>query len=480
MLKRAGDRVPLFKARARERLVRAVNRCVPPVRRLREQRDRYAAESERYLLERDHLADELQNSVRIANRGPRPGIDDQTTTPTGGIDVKRLIETLSVDQLAIAADEYYRTNLANVDYYFAKPMTAIDEARDYLSCFAQLLAGVRPLPAMRILDFGAGTGWTSRALAQLGCDVVVCDVSATALAVARELFERQPIAGSSVAPTFLLFDGHRLELEDASIDRVVCFDAFHHLPNPQHVLGELGRVLKQGGIAGFQEPGPNHSKTAQSQFEMRNFTVIENDIVMRDIERWAKAAGFTDVELAVFTSDSFRVPIAVYDELLVRGQALAAWYEHAWLFLAERRVFFLSKGEQEMSDSRERRGLLAHLDVRLDTDRAAAGDVIHGVATVSNTGTAVWLPSHVAHGPVQLGAHLYSADGRLLDRDYARVPLPSRADAGIRPGESAHISFELPVPPAGDYIVEFDMVAERVCWFQSNGSKTTDANLHAE
>ena len=62
------------------------------------------------------------------------------------------------------------------------------------------------------------------------------------------------------------------------MERIICLDAFHHVPNPAEVLSELGRVLQQGGVAGFAEPGPEYSKTPQSQFEMRTHGVVENDI----------------------------------------------------------------------------------------------------------------------------------------------------------------------------------------------------------
>lgn len=409
---------------------------------------------------------------------PGATIDAQVAlTEPDAVDVRKLLDTYTVDELSEAADEYYRKNLDAVEYYFAKPVASIDEAPDFLICFAQVLAGVRPIKGMRVLDFGAGTGWTSRMLTQLGCEVIVCDVSATALDVARQLFERQPVAGDQPAPTFLQFDGQRLDLEDASIDRIFCIDAFHHVPNPAAVLAEMGRVLRPGGVAGFQEPGPNHSKTAQSQFEMKQFTVIENDILMHEIAGWATAAGFTDVRLAVFTSDPFHVSIDGYDDFLAGGATRQQHFDVMAPFVGERRIFFLSKGERGEADSRERRGLDAKLTVTLDPPTSTAGGTISGHAKATNTGATRWLPSSAPIGPVRLGVHLLDGDGKYLDRDFARIELPTGSRDGLHDGvrtdEAVSFDFTLAAPPdAGSYRLEFDLVAEHVAWFEMNGVPT--------
>ena len=427
-----------------------------------------------------------QQAGRVARRIRRdiaptptpPTIDGQVPlVGPDSVDVRKLLETYSVDELSAAADEYYRKNLDGVDYYYSKPVANIDEAPDLLICFAQVLAGVRPIRGMRVLDFGAGTGWTSRMLTQLGCEVVVCDVSATALDIAQEMFERQPVAGKQPSPTFLRWDGFRFDLADESIDRIFCIDAFHHVPNPAAVLAEMGRVLKPGGVAGFQEPGPNHSKTAQSQFEMKQFTVIENDIIMGNIEAWAHDAGFTDVKLAVFTSDQFQTSITGYNDFLAGGVTRTHQYEHMRPFVEERRIFFLSKGDRATADSRERRGLDARLEIALDATALAAGSPIIGHATATNTGPTHWLPSDAPVGPVLIGVHLRDAAGNYLDRDYARVAFPS-GDRGVASGETVTFDFELPAPSApGEYQLEFDLVAEHVAWFELNGVPTVSVPL---
>lgn len=420
---------------------------------------------------------ELATSAEFAERlgaaeaeaASRPTVDGQEPgSGPGFVDVRELLADLSVEELAEAADDYYRKNLDNPDYYLAKPLANVDEAPDLLACFAQVLAVLRPLPGMVVVDFGAGTAWSSRYLTQLGCEVVAVDVSPTALALARVLFERLPVVGERPEPSFSVFDGHRIDLPDESCDRVFCFDALHHVPNPAEVLAEMGRVLKPGGAAGFVEPGPNHSKTAQSQFEMRNYTVVENDVVMGEVWAAAQAGGFTKLELAVFTTAPFTVSLADYEDYLAGGPTAERHHRHVLPFAASRRIFFLSKGEGAPSDSRDRQGLLAALDVRLEATVLAPGRPVRGTAHAANAGTNHWLPSDAPAGPVRLGVHLYGADGKLADRDFARVPLPGRR--GVRPGAAVDVAFELPGLPEGRWRLEFDLVAENVAWFEINGS----------
>ena len=64
---------------------------------------------------------------------------------------------------------------------------------------AVLMQGLQLTAGATVLDFGAGTGWFARFLTQLGCRVVLLDVSQTALAKARELYERLPIIGDRPA-----------------------------------------------------------------------------------------------------------------------------------------------------------------------------------------------------------------------------------------------------------------------------------------
>jgi SAM-dependent methyltransferase len=392
----------------------------------------------------------------------------------GDVDVRHLLATLSVEELAKAADDYYRV-MGNPEYYLAKPLTNIDEAPDFLICFGQILAGLRPVPGMVVLDFGAGTCWTSRWLTQMGYEVIALDVSEVALELGRQLYERLPVVGTQPPPRFLKFDGRRIDLPDESVDRILCFDSFHHVPNQAEVLAEMARVLRSGGVAGFSEPGPHHSTTAQSQFEMKNYTVIENDIVMSDVSRLAHDAGFTSLDLSLFSAQPHRVTLEQYDEFLAGGRATGPYCDHVRKFAEGRRNFFLTKGGALRRDSRDRQGLYGDVRLTIGQTTVGAGEALVGECHVRNTGSNEWLTTEVGAGLVQLGVHLYDAAGRLLDRDYARVPLPVAPT--LPPGGTVIVPYAVPAPPPGQYRLEFDLVSELVCWFEINGCPTASVEI---
>lgn len=390
----------------------------------------------------------------------------------GFIDVRQLIDELSVEELCQTAEEFF-ARLPNWDYLHAKPFAAIGETPELLVCLAQVVQGLNLLPDMTILDFGAGSCWTSRFLSQLGLQVIACDVSASALEIGRELYRRHPVIGNQPAPRFLQFDGHSFDLPDNSVDRISCWDAFHHVPNQRQVIKEMGRVLKQGGVAGFSEPGPDHSKAPQSQYEMRTNRVIENDINVREIWNEAQQAGFTEIKLALFNPNPFLLPIQEFESFLTgqdAGQRYVAETRHQ---MQHRRVFFLYKGESfAPADSRQREGLLAELRVELASERIAHGEPLRLTAFVKNIGSTVWLPTTARVGAVHFGIHLFDEKGLLLDLDYFRHNLTPGEGREILPGEAVEITAEVPIPEAGTYILQCDLVSEAICWFEHNGSTT--------
>lgn len=368
------------------------------------------------------------------------------------------------------AAEAYFASLKTWDHHLAKPFSQVEETPTLLASVAVLLHALRLTPGMTVLEFGAGTGWLSRFLTQMGCRAILLDVSPTALRIAYEHYLRQPIIGEHVEPLFLEFDGRRIDLPDGSVDRVVCFDAFHHAANPHAVLAEFARVLRSGGIAGFVEPGPRHAEAPRSRFEADTYGVVERDVDVHDIWRQAQRLGFADLRMCVFHAPPYDVSLPEYEDLVAGGPAGAPWLASTRNFLRNVRSFYLRREGASLKDSRSAAGLACEIHATF-AEAPRAGSPIGIDAVVSNTGTATWLASGTPLGGVGLGAHLYDAAGTLRTFDFHVEPLtdPPR---DIAPGESVRRRVTLPPLPPGEYRIELDGVASHVTWFAQAGSKT--------
>jgi SAM-dependent methyltransferase len=386
----------------------------------------------------------------------------------GFVDVRALMREASLQEHVTKADAYFAGagwNTVHARKPFADPL----EAEGLVRALYVLFPNLGLFPGARLLDFGAGTCWSSLIFGYLGCDVVATDVSQNALRFGEERVRTDPV-GKTLPISFLPFDGRRLALDDASVDRVVSIDALHHVPDIPATLAELGRVLRPGGIAAFSEPGPLHSLGAQSQFEMRTHGIIENDIRIEEIERSARAAGFDAMKVAWFAPHAVLLDVGEFRRL-TGGRAGArrarALVGRTTRDLANVRVFFLYKSGARTTTSRSREGLVAQLaaDLRFDGER------LRGTVSATNAGRATWLPSGSGVGEVNVGVQLRLADGTLR-QDHAHLPLSSLP---VAPGETARASVDVAAPRGA--VATIDLVAEGVAWFSSLGGATVSIPL---
>ena len=384
------------------------------------------------------------------------------------IDPKEVIRRLGPDELNRTADAYF-ASISDPGFHLAKPFSGTRDTAPTVHNLGVLLGGMQLGAGMTVLELGAGSCWLSRLLIQMKCAAISCDVSVAALALGKRLFEEHPPVGTDLpSPRFLPYDGRHIDLPNESVDRVICFDAFHHVPNRPEVLAELARVLKPGGLAGFSEPGPQHSRSAQSQMEMAHFNVLENDVDLDEIFAEAKLAGFSDATF--FPRCELMLPVSAYREL-VEGrpspELAQRILDNVVASQVNKTVFFLLKGETSF-DSRAIEGLAGRVDPEATTLTLVTGQRIEIRCLVHNTGQARWLsatPNH--HGEVQLGAHLYGLDGSLKTMDFTPR---QRLAADVPAGASVPMSLHLVAPAPGRYRVMLDLVSEFVCWFGEIGS----------
>ena len=377
------------------------------------------------------------------------------------IDVREVIARHSPAEHAALADAYFAAMPEN-PLLLRKPFFGQRETVANMHGLSEVLRRLQLFPGAKVMDFGAGTGWLSKALACIDCHPVAVDLSATALAIGRKALERDPVA-AGLPIDWRVYDGLSLPLDDASLDRIVCFDSFHHVADQAATLAEFHRVLRRGGLAVFREPGPKHSTSADAQFEMRKFGVVENDIVLEDIWRLAEGIGFCDLRIAATIPRSATFTLEQYTRVLageVRAEDVAALMVPLVQGAENLRIFSIEKGSVA-PDSRQADGLAATLELqvaRLDADGIA------GRARVTNTGRLRWRPSSNEPGGVCLGVQELHGDTK---RDFGRVWLSGH---GVEPGQTVDVAFDLPVPWERPTRIQFDLVSEHVTWFEAVGS----------
>lgn len=382
------------------------------------------------------------------------------------IDVKQLMHVLTDADLLASADAYF-AGLNEHSEQVKKPFSNPGDATHITRHLGWVLEAAELFAGAEVLDFGCATGWLTLGLASMGCDAVGVDIAPSAIALARELKDKR-WGGRDGSVAFHVYDGHRLPLADASLDRIICFDAFHHVKDQAGTLAEFARVLRPGGRAALLEPGPNHSKTAQSQREMSMYKVIENDISMPEVQRLALAAGFTDVEMFVQMQMPRRMPYEQFQRWADQGMStpeVAEFMQTLREQMTNTQCFALRKGAA-VHDSRS----VAALGARLSRVEAAAPAPAGFAAVrlrVENTGTGHWLHRPGARGHVNLGAQRMAADGHVDQVDFMRFDLPG---TGLAPGQSAEIEVQLPHTAGTPLRLRFDLVSELVAWFGTCGA----------
>lgn len=374
------------------------------------------------------------------------------------INVKDLIAQFSFEEHARLADEYFAA-VTLEDGRLRKPFWSVPTTEDLLPKLGRTIAAAQLFPGARVCDFGAGTGWLTRALCEMGCEATALDISARALELGRGHMQRvSPEAFGRAA--FVAYDGRRIPAQDGHFDRLIAFDSFHHVPNQAEVLAEMHRVLGEHGVAVFNEPGPRHSLTPASQGEMRKYNVIENDIVIEEIWAEAERIGFRRIELDMYAPVPLKLGLADFAKFASWEAAeplLRAHFEQYRGVCQDARLFTLYKSATAAFDSRHRASLAGRIEARF----AEEGGQPRLHVEVTNTGHAVWRPAGGGLGRVNLGIAACLKDGGFV-RELLRVTI---SEQPTQPGQTRVLpAIALPRLPE-IAAIELDLVAEMVAWF---------------
>jgi SAM-dependent methyltransferase len=101
------------------------------------------------------------------------------------------------------------------------------------------LRAAGPRARGRLLDVGCGCLPYEQVFAPYVSEYVGLEVEATFSETAAAFNSRQP---------HVYYDGERIPFESGTFDTVLSIQVLEHTPDPQHLLGEMARVLRPGGL----------------------------------------------------------------------------------------------------------------------------------------------------------------------------------------------------------------------------------------
>jgi len=140
--------------------------------------------------------------------------------------------------------------------FMFKIMTAFLKFRDVFRPRERVFSEVDIKPGYKILDFGCGPGSYSILSAKKVGDtgkVYALDIHPLAI---QKVQEKAKLNGLKNIET--ICSNRETDIPDKSLDMVLLYDIFHMLGQPDKVLTEIHRVLKDNGILSFSDHHMKH------------------------------------------------------------------------------------------------------------------------------------------------------------------------------------------------------------------------------
>jgi ubiquinone/menaquinone biosynthesis C-methylase UbiE len=132
-------------------------------------------------------------------------------------------------------------------------------------------------------DIGAGTGFMSRGLVSKGIRVIAVDESPEMLEVARKKLGSRGV-------DFRLGSAEKLPVGDGEVDLVFANMMLHHVEDPRKVIGEMSRILKDGGRVVLTDLEEHQALFLKTEHQDR-WMGFSREVV----KGWLEGAGFEEV-----------------------------------------------------------------------------------------------------------------------------------------------------------------------------------------
>jgi len=159
-------------------------------------------------------------------------------------------------------------NQSNIDFRF---MSFFFKIRDKFHPPINKIRNANIKDGEIILDYGCGSGsYTIAAAQNIGSNgkIIAADIHPLALKKIRKKAEKIGYINIETIQTDCATG-----LDDKSIDKIICFDVLHNIPNKNKILKEFHRVLKPNAMLSFDDHHMNEEEiiefiTSKGLFEL--------------------------------------------------------------------------------------------------------------------------------------------------------------------------------------------------------------------
>jgi SAM-dependent methyltransferase/uncharacterized protein YbaR (Trm112 family) len=130
-----------------------------------------------------------------------------------------------------------------------------------------------------LLDSGCGYSWTTEWLYKAGVEAIGVDICRTYLKIGLERM-------GSNHPHLVVADVEHLPIRSSSIDAILAYESFHHVPDRNRAMAAYGRTLKAGGRVVLAEPGAAHENAQVAVDVMKKYGILEKGMELEDVQRY--------------------------------------------------------------------------------------------------------------------------------------------------------------------------------------------------
>jgi SAM-dependent methyltransferase len=322
-------------------------------------------------------------------------------------------------------------------------------------------------PGDRVLDLGAGSGFSSEMLARFGYDVVAIDPDVQALGRNRRRLAFDPTRIDGRVRVVGSLAEH-LPFVEASFDGLVGLNVLHHVPDLIGATRELARVLRPGARAVFCEPGVDHLDAPETKRAIAEQGETDRPFDVLAFLTQARSLGFAEACISATLLSPLRlVPIEEVDFFASGKHHQPTLTERGVLNEIHRRRAFAMLVREGARERTSRFPGVLRRELQADglPPQLVRGRTYRVTVSLKNTGDTRWLAeASPLGGFVTVGCKFANAAGRVVGDIAGRTCLAS----DVPPGGVAIVEVSLQIPtdlPPGSYEVRFDTVNELVCWF---------------